>query len=73
MSLSNGKKYHDPAGRSCACGQPALKRKCGNFVCARCDALEQQYEREHNTRSYTYTRQVREALRAQANWRPAYE
>ena len=68
MSLSNGKKYHDPAGRSCACGQPALKRKCGNFVCARCDALEQLYEREHNTRSYTRHTRIEVALRAQKEW-----
>lgn len=33
-------KYNDPKGRFCGCGQPALKRKCGAFVCARCDAME---------------------------------
>lgn len=46
------KRYANPTGRYCACGNPALKRKCGNYVCARCDRLEQGYEREHNTRSY---------------------
>lgn len=42
-----------PERRLCDCGQPAVKCKCGAFVCARCDAIEQRmYSRPNSQAAY---------------------
>lgn len=56
--MSEPKRYSDPRGRFCGCGKPALKRKCGAFVCADCDAIEQRREQLHSSKCYTQTRRV---------------
>lgn len=42
MRLKHGPgfDYKSPVGRWCACGRPAVKRSCGDFVCAVCADLE---------------------------------
>lgn len=45
--------------RQCDCGRPAVKYKSNQFVCARCDEIEQRmYSRPNSQAAYVERRQV---------------
>jgi hypothetical protein len=48
-------------GHLCDCGRPAIKFKFSYPVCARCDEIEQRYDCQHHT--YTYSEGRREGVR----------
>lgn len=62
MNATNSKpsrlifKKRQPEKHKCGCSRPAIKYKCGSYVCAVCDALEAAMEHHatgHSLERYT--------------------
>ncbi len=51
--------YHAPPKPRCYCGNVAIVRRAGSFVCERCLAIEKRFERSEKAKGVQRTRAVK--------------